>query len=119
MQLPNLLNAALSLTGSQSFQYIQYIGRVDNGIGQDIAQYAAPIQLYGNVQAVPRNLFEVYGLDFQSQYLMFYVSRQILDVERDVSGDTIQYANAKYQCKSQTDWNAQNGWTAVIAVKSS
>ena len=119
MQLPNLLNAALTLTGSQSFLYIQNTGRVDNGIGQDIAQYNAPIQISGSVQAVPRNLFEVYGLDFQKQYLMFYVSRHILDVERDVSGDKIQYAGATYQCTSQTDWNAQNGWTGVISVKSS
>lgn len=105
------------LTGSQPFSYIQNTGRVDNGIGQDISQYNAPIQIQGSVQAVPRNLFEVYGLDFQKQYVTFYVSRQILDVERDVSGDKIQYANLTYQCLSQTDWNAQNGWTGVIAVK--
>lgn len=117
MQLPNLLNAALTLTGSQSFLYYQYTGRVDNGIGQDVTQYNAPIQISGSVQAVPRNLYAIYGLDFQKQYLTFFVSKHILDVERNVSGDKIQYAGATYQCTSQTDWNAQNGWTGVMAAK--
>ncbi len=115
--LPNLLNMALSVVGSQQFQYIQFISRTENEIGQDIAAYDYPATLSGQVQAVPRELFERYGLDFQKNYLMFYVSKEILDVTRDVSGDQIEFAGQRYQCISQTNWVPINGWTGVIAVQ--
>ncbi len=119
MQLPNLLNTAVKLTGTQAFTYYKYAGRIDNGIGQDITQYNPPIQIRGQVQAVPRNLYEMYGLDLQKTYLTFYVSKDILDLQRDVSGDQIQFAGSIYKCESETDWRAINGWTGVLAVRTS
>lgn len=108
---------AMTVVGKQTFSYIQYTSRTTNGIGIDVPVYADPVSQTGQVQAVPKELFEKYGLDFQKTYLMFYVSKAVLDVTRDVSGDQIIFAGNKYQCLSQTDWFAINGWTGVVSVK--
>lgn len=108
---------AMSVVGKQPFSYLKYLSRVDNGIGLDISSYEAPRILSGQVQAVPKSMFQQYGLDFQKTYLSFYVSKEILDVERDVSGDQIKFTGNTYQCLSITDWFPMNGWCAVMAVQ--
>ena len=118
MPIPfNLLNTAMRAVGKQAFTYLQFVSRSTNSIGLDVAVYATPIELQGQVQAVPRKLFEQYGLDFQKNYLTFFVSDSILDIERDVSGDKMQYADKTYQCLSKTDWYNQNGWVEVLTVQ--
>lgn len=113
----NLLNMAMAAVGKQSFSYIKFSVRVNNDIGLDVATYDDPVAIMGQVQAVPRALFEKYGLDFQKNYLIFFVSKDVLDVERDVSGDQVQYASKKFQCLSKTDWYNQNGWVEVLTVE--
>lgn len=115
--LPNLLNLAMTLTGNQLVLYSKFLGRSDNGIGQDIANYADSIKLTGQIQAVPRSLYEAYGLDLQRNYLNFYVSKELLDITRGVSGDKVEYNSLTYQCLSETDWIAMNGWTSVLMVQ--
>lgn len=117
MQIPNLLNMAMTVVGKQSFAYTKYLSRTLNNSGLWDSIYDVPRPLSGQVQAVPRELFEKYGLDFQGTYLMFFVSRDILDVQRDVAGDQIKFGGATYQVLSETDWLQINGWTSVIAVK--
>lgn len=117
MMLPNLLNMAMTLVGTQQFTYFKFLSRATNSIGVDVAVYDTPKLLTGQVQAVPRNLFEQFGLDFQRSYLTFFVSKDIHDVERDMSGDQIKFANDTYQCLSETDWFKINGWTGILAVK--
>lgn len=117
MQIPNLLNMAMSVVGKQQFTYYKNISRYGNDIGVLQATYTAGKTLSGQIQAAPRNLFELYGLDFQKTLLVFYVSHDIIDVQRDVSGDQIEYMGDKYQCLSETDWHKINGWTSVVAVK--
>ncbi len=60
MQLPNLLNIALTLVGKQTFTYLKFFSRSTNEIGLDVAIDSAPRLLTGQVQAVPRSLFEEY-----------------------------------------------------------
>lgn len=115
--LGNLLNVALSVVGRQSFNYIAFTSRTPNAVGQDVATYAAPVALTGSVQPVPRSLYQQYGLDFQRDYLIFYVSQNAIDVTRDVSGDQMQFNGNLYQCVSETDWFPMNGWTAILCVK--
>lgn len=113
----NLLGSALSIIGKQSFQYVRFLSRSLNDIGLDVAQYAAPVPLLGSVQAVPRNLYEKYGLDLQGDYKTFYVSNNTKDIARNISGDHFMYDGAKYQCLSETDWFPMNGWTGILCVR--
>ena len=113
----NLLQTALRVLGQQAFDYYAFQSRTPNEIGQDVTTYANPVTLRGSVQAVPRNVYQQYGLDFQRTYINIYVSQAILDVQRDVSGDLINFNNNSYQCISVTPWNAIDGWNAVLCVQ--
>ncbi len=117
MQIPNLLNMAISVVGSQQFTYLQYSSRITNAVGQDVSSYRPPVAMHGQVQPVPRNLYEQYGLDLQRNYLTFYISKDILDIQRSVSGDQMQFNGKTFNCLSEVDWFAINGWTGVLAVE--
>lgn len=113
----NILQTALSIIAKQDFQYLAFSSRTPNDIGQDVAHYAPPVTAKGSVQPVPRNLYQAYGLDFQKNYMNFYMPRAVLDVERDVSGDQFKFNCQTYQCLSKTDWYGVDGWVAVLAVQ--
>lgn len=119
MKIPgaNILNVALSVIASQSFQYYAFLDRTANEIGLDVTSYKSPVMLRGSVQPVPRNLYSDYGLDFDRYYVNFYLSKNALDVERDVSGDQITFNSRKYQVLSKTDWFAMDGWVALLTVQ--
>jgi hypothetical protein len=113
----NILSMAMSVIGKSSFSYLAFASRTPNAIGQDVTKYEPPVTLQGSVQPVPRSLYQQYGLDFQRNYLNVYVSKAVLDVERDVSGDMIVFNGNSYQCLSVTPWVAIDGWNAVLCVQ--
>jgi len=113
----NLLNAALSVIAAQLVTYHQYTGTVQNDIGTDVATYAANQTIRGSWQPVPRRLYQSLGLDFGRTYVTFYASKDILDVERDVSGDQLTYLNKRYQVLQANDWTGVDGWTGVLVVQ--
>lgn len=113
----NILNKAMKVIASQTVTYHKFLRRVDNGAGLDIAQYAAAVPLRGSWQPVPRRLYQTLGLEWNSIYITFYVSKEILDVQRDVSGDQISYCGKRYNCLSATDWTQVDGWTGVLLVQ--
>ncbi len=112
----NLLNMALTVIAKQPIQYYQFAGRTLNSIGQDVTTYLDPFTIYGSFQPVPRNLYEAYGLDLQKEYYNLYVSQDVLDVLRDVSGDQIIFNNSRFQCESNNDWFALDGWKGILCV---
>ena len=113
----NLLLRASRLIGFTKVQYLKDLGRVTNEIGLDVTTYAAPVDIMGSLQAVPRSVYQAYGLDFQKNYLMFYTTTDVIDLARDVSGDMLQYGGKKYQLVSETDWMQIDGWTGVLCVQ--
>lgn len=113
----NILSQALRILASQTFQYLAFQSRDPNSVGQYVVTYAAPITLTGSVQPVPRELYERFGLDFQRNYINVYVSRAVIDIARDVSGDQIIFNGDTYQCLSKTPWEGIDGWDAVLSVQ--
>jgi len=113
----NLLNAALRIIQKQNFTYYANTGRTTNSIGLDVAVYAAGIPASGSVQPVPRNLYANMGLDFQKNYYNFFLQNNIIDIDRDVSGDQFVYNSARFQCLSKTNWFAVEGWDQVLCVQ--
>lgn len=112
----NLLNQALSVIASQTINYYQASGRSLNSVGQDITTYNPVQEIQGSFQPVQRSLYAAYGLDLQKSYFNFYVSTDVLDVQRDISGDQIAFQGLRYQCESSTPWFGIDGWNAILCV---
>jgi hypothetical protein len=113
----NILSMALGVIGKSTFSHYAFKSRTPNAIGQDVPIYALPVALQGSVQPVPRSLYQQYGLDFQRNYINVYVSKAVLDVTRNVSGDMIVWNGHSFECVSTTPWNSIDGWTAVLCVQ--
>lgn len=113
----NILGMALRVIKRQSFKYYAYSDRVLNDAGLYVTGFKTPIVISGSVQPVPRNLYQVNGLDFQKNYWNFYLERAVLDVARDVSGDQMEIYDIRFQCLSRTPWAAVDGWDAVLCVQ--
>ena|ERR1700679_1506503 len=111
----NLLNVAGQIIDFSLVSYYQYTGRSLNSVGQYVATFSEPTNLKGSLQAVPRNLYEQHGLDFNKKYVLLYVPENSIEVQRDVTGDQFTYSEKKYQIESSTDWFFQDGWKGLIA----
>lgn len=112
----NLYKQAIRLIGRTKINYYKFTGRTINEIGYDVSTYVGPQELLASVQAVPRNVYQIYGLDFQKKYWMVYIDENLLDIERDVSGDQIIFQNRQIQCMSATDWFGIDGWKSLLCV---
>lgn len=112
----NLLNMALTLIARQTLLYYKFAARVQNSIGQDVTVYSAPLLITGSWQPVPRQLYQIYGLDLQKEYFTFYTSNDVLDVQRNVSGDQVAFNGKRYQCESNNDWYELDKWKGILCV---
>ena len=114
----NLLAQALNLIASQPVTYYRATGRTTTGAGRYISTFApAAPQALGSVQAVPRDKFQVLGLELERDYIYWYVPADVVPLERDISGDQIEWNGDRWQLVTSTWWYQQDGWTAVMCVK--
>lgn len=113
----NILEDALDIIGVQNFLYYQYLGRVTNSIGLDVPSRTPGLSVSGSFQPVPQSLYAQMGLDFQKYYANFYVPQNVIDIERDSSGDHFSYNGKLFQVESRTDWHGVNGWVSFLAVE--
>jgi len=110
----NLLNQAMSVIASQTVTWHRFKEREPNEALVYVTTYHPAQIIRGSWQPIPRRLYQSEGLDFQNIYVNFYVSKQILDVQRDISGDQVAYCGKRYQAISATDWVSVDGWTAIL-----
>lgn len=113
----NILNMALTLIARQTIVYYKFIERTLNEIGQDITVYADPLLIVGSFQPVAREVYDVYGLDLQKSYFVLFTSNDVLDINRDVSGDQIAFNNQRFQVESSTNWYNLDGWKELLCVR--
>ena len=113
----NILKMALTVLHRQIIHYYKFGYRTLNNIGQDVTVYQSPIPVRGSFQPVPRNLYQVYGLDLQKEYYNFYSLNNVLDIDRDISGDQIAFNGQRYQCESANDWFVTDKWKGILCVR--
>lgn len=113
----NILNQAFSIIAKQELIYYRYVGRVINAVGQNVTTYARGTALLGSFQPVPRSLYQTLGLDLTKTYYTFYVSADLLDIERDITGDQLAFQGQRYQCESNNDWFNIDGWKGILCVR--
>jgi len=112
----NILKMALRVIAKQRVLYYEALDRPLNNVGQNVTSYAPAKKIIGSFQPVPRRLYEILGLDFQKSYFNLYTSNDLVDIQRDVSADQIQFQGVRYQCESATEWFAIDGWVAMLCI---
>ena len=113
----NLFNVASRLIGMQKVQYMKNIGRVQDKSRNWISKFAAPVMLRASVQAVNRSKYQELGLELQKNYVNIFTTADIVDIERDASGDQFIFNHRLYQMESETSWTVQDGWASCLCVE--
>lgn len=113
----NILNSALRVISSTPVQYYKYVTRASNDLGIFNTLYDLPVQIKGSLQPVEKNMYAQLGLDLSKKYMNLFVPNNVLDVNREVSGDQFIYNSETYQCESAEPWFSIDGWTAILAVR--
>ncbi len=112
----NLLEQAFASMNQQNILYRSFSGRTLNSQRQYITSYEEPYGFLCAVQAVERSQYIMFGLEFQRNYVELFASLDLVDLERDSSGDQFIYAWRVYQLESQGTWKQQDGWASAIAI---
>ena len=112
----NLLNQAMTAIASQTVLYRKYSSRVLNSQRQYMSAFSEPFPFKGSVQRVPRTQYIEYGLEFQRNYIKIFASLNMVDIDRDASGDQFIYGMRVFQLESQGTWKQQDGWALALAV---
>lgn len=112
----NPLKMAQRIIAFQTVTYFQAVSRALNSVGQWITTYDAGVSMQGSFQPLPTGLYEQYGLDLAKSYYTFYTSNNVQVPQRDVSGDQISFNSNRYQCESNANWYATNGFKSVLCV---
>ena len=114
---PNIFSMVSGLIGTQEFTWLRFSTRTTNEIGLDVTNTYPPLKVRGVVQPLQNDLREQYGIEFNVRSIIVYMPYNVLDIERDISGDRIIYRDLTYQVRNVTDWYHQNGWVSFIAVE--
>lgn len=113
----NLLNMAHSIISPETVQYYAYATRTLSPNKLWVTTLSAPVAVASSVQPIPREKYQINGLEFQKNYVNWYVSNNAIDVARDVAGDQFTYAGKRFQCVSRNNWFAQDGWQSILCVE--
>ena len=71
----------------------------------------------GSIQPLPRNLYQMYGLQFDRFYVTVYMPECATDVSRDTAGDQIEYQGNRFQAVQKVNWYTPNFWIAMLFVQ--
>lgn len=113
----NLLKTAFRLVPKQEVNYYRFKSRSTNDYGKDVSVYDDPVPIFGSLQATSSSHVQFLGLDLSKEYVTFYCSDSILEIERETSGDQIEYGGVRYQVLDRSNWIKQDGWNGVVAVR--
>lgn len=113
----NLLLRAKRLIRFSTVDYFSFKSRTLNDVRQWIPEFDPSFKLSASVQAVQRDTYTQYGLDFQRNYVRLYAAHNIIDLERDSSGDRFIYNGRLFQLESQFTWWHEDGWDRCLAVE--
>ncbi len=113
----NLYQMATRLIGKSAYTFFAQLPRTRDARGIWVTTYAAGVPLNDSIQAVPRTLYVALGLDLSRYYVMIYTDNPLLVVERDTSGDQIEFNSERFELLSNNDWRPIDGWEGVLAVR--
>lgn len=113
----NLLAQAMTLIRPQVVRYYRDIGRVTSATGRDVTTRAGGVDVPGgSLQAVPLTRYESMGLDYKKKYVTWFVSLNVVGIDRDRSGDQFAYNGRRYDVVGESNWFQQDGWVGVVGI---
>jgi len=113
----NILSIANRVIAPQTMQYRPFVSRLANSVGVFVTTHGTAVTIKANLQPVPRSRYENMGLDFQKNYAVIFVQKNVIDIARDVTGDQFIYCNKIFEAQSRTDWFNIDGWDQVLCVQ--
>lgn len=110
----NLLHVAMGMLGNQTVQYMRYLGEETLVNGVRVQKYDEGVTITeGSVQPIPRSNYRENGLNFSREYVTWWVSREVLGLDRNFSGDKISWNGKVWIVDSDISWFEQDGWCEV------
>lgn len=113
----DLLADAFDAIDTISITYHKYKTRTLNSIGIYVAEFEDGTPVDASVQSVDRNVYKDLGLDWQKNYLVVYLSSDVVDIDRGVTGDEFVIFEKTYQIVSVNPWFNIDGWSSFIVVE--
>lgn len=122
MRVPgaNLYRLATRLITPQRVQYYMFKERATDRQRNFVNIYNEPRKLMASVQAVPREKYSEMGLNWQKNYVKIFVDRDVIDLDRNASGDMFVFGKTRkrvYKLEDESTWFEQDGWAACLAVQ--
>lgn len=112
----NLLSVAGRVTGMSIVLWFR-ANRTKNEIGLWVDTFSAPLTIKGSFQVVSHIIVTKLGLDMKKEYFAFYTTTVMQDLERNVSGDQLEFAGNRFQIMANEDWWAIAGFNGTMVVK--
>lgn len=116
LALPVINTVVNGDSGVFAFRY--FLGQEDkNGLGIMVPTYGPWYGIRGNVQYVPRKMYQDLGLEFTKVYINAWASVEINDNAMKDQPDQLFWRGYLWNVTSNSEWNLANGWVNVTAVK--
>lgn len=115
LALPVINTVVNGDSGVFAFRY--FLGQNINEIGIAVPTYGPWYGIKGNVQYVPRKMYQELGLDFTKVYINAWASVEINDNAMKKQPDQLFWRGFLWNVTSNSEWNLANGWVNVTAVK--
>lgn len=119
MRVPgvNLYRLATKVIARQPIEYYMYAGRVLDKQRNYVTSYEPMMPLQASVQAVLRSQYVELGLELQKNYVKIWIDKDIVDLDRDSSGDYFKFSGKTFKMEDETTWMEQDGWVSCLAVE--
>ena len=115
LALPVINTVVNGDSGVFAFRY--FLKQDINELGNAVPTYGPWYGIRGNVQYVPRKMYSDLGLDFTKVYINAWASVEINDNAMKNQPDQLFWRGFLWNVQSNSEWNWQNGWVNVTAVK--
>lgn len=119
MNIPgaNLLSIASRVIRFETLGHRAFVSRCANSAGDFVSTFAASVDIQGSMQPVQKRLYQELGLNLAKNYCILYTSATITPTGRDREGDLITFAGKTWQCESDQNWAAMDGFTKMLCVE--
>ena len=116
LALPVINTVVNGNSGVFAFRY--FLSQADkNGLGIMVPTYSKWYGIRGNVQYVPKSMYQDLGLDFAKSYINAWGSVEIYTLDIKKQPDQLCWGGWLWNVTSQSEWNLANGWVNVTAAR--